>query len=239
MLVLRIGQDNEGNPMTMKRIVEIVAARMPYPMKLLNIQADCNSPTIQKNLLGKNASIFENEPLKTEWVLIGKEFVNGTLGQDYAHQTLKLYEMMKERNLMTAEEERENIHLENKLKQLYEKAGINWNNQSIDDEDKCQENWISVVREIADLPINRRHRRKLVGILFDWVVRFMSRNGEGGQLEKCLDYSNSLSVYGPVALGDFNIGGGFLWWHSAEPVPDFEGALEGVGAVFSRSCLEK
>ena len=231
MLVLRIGQDNEGNPMTMKRILEIMAARMPEKEKLLYDQKKANEPALKDDCWFKDEDKepFIKAGLKTEWVLVGKEFAPNTINMNYARQTLELYKIMKERKLMTLEEEKENTGLENKLKQLCRKNGVNWETQNIDNRAKYDKNWAAVARELADLPINRKHRRSASGIVFDWAVRFKSRKGERGQLGALYDWSNSVSSAGSlVYLGPFGSNGGTV----AGSIP--AGRLGELGAVLLR-----
>jgi len=225
MLVLRISQDNEGNPMTMKRILEIMAPRMPKNEKLLNDQRSAGSSKPGNRSWMKEEPFFTQASLKTEWVLIGKEFVPNTIANNYAHQTLELYNEMKKRGLLTPEEAEENIDLENKLKELCVKMGVHWG-QDIDDHRKYDENWQEVARELASLPMNRKHRRSAVGILYDWVVRYKSRKGDGGQLGgSSYDAANSVSSSGElVSLGGF-------YFHGASVVvgkPDYNDDRSGV-----------
>jgi hypothetical protein len=213
MLVLRIGQDNEGRPMTLKRILEIMAARMPKGEKLLFNQKKADESALEDDCWYKDEDKepFTKDSLKTEWVLVGKEFAPNTTNMNYARQTLELYKTMKERKLMTPEEEKENIGLENMLKQLCEKMGVNWETQNIEDTDKYNNNWAAVARELANLPINQKHRRSAAGILFDWAVRFKSRKGDRGQLGSLYDWSNSVSSAGDlVDLGNFDSSGAYV-----------------------------
>jgi hypothetical protein len=215
MLVLRIGEDNEGRPMTMKRILEIMAERMPEGEKLLYKQIQANKPAKDHDFVYENEDneLFTKTGLKTQWVLVSKEFAPNTTNMNYALQTMELYKMMKERNLMTPDEEKENVDLENKLKQLCEKMAVNWETQNIDDIDKYRKNKKSVARELADLPINQKHRRSAIGILFDWVVRFKSRKGDRGQLVDLYDCSNTVSSSGLlVDIGLFGSTGAVVSW---------------------------
>jgi len=226
MLVLRIGQDNEGNPMTMKRILEIMAPRMPEGERLLYKQLHPGSAVIQSDSWYKDEPFFTQDSLKTEWVLIGKEFAPNTINNNLAHQTLELYNEMKRRGLLTKEEEKENIGLEKRLKELCEKMGVNWESQHVDNQEKCGKNRPEVSRELANLSINRKHRRSPVGILYDWAMRFKSRKGERGVLSGLMyDWSNTVTDPGSfVGLCDLNSDGGDVYRMRLDRI-DISGAI--------------
>jgi hypothetical protein len=236
MLVLRIGEDNESRPMTMKRILEIMAARMPTGEKLLYDQKKASEIALKDDCWFKDEDFFAKEGLKTEWVLIGKEFAPNTVNNNYAHQTLELYKMMKARNLLTPEEVKEYAGLEDGLKKLCKKMGLNWETQGTDDSDKYAKNWAAVARELANLPINQRHRRSFAGVLYDWVIRFKSRKGVRGQLgNNFYDWSNTVSSAGHLmTIGDFDSHGAYV--HGDDPGP----SDVRLGVVFVRgSSLHK
>jgi hypothetical protein len=233
ILMLRIGQDNEGRPMTMKKILEIIAPRMPKGEKLLAYQKNINLPEL-KDSLWDNEKCFNDESLKTEWVLIGKEFSPRTLNNNYARQTMELYNELRKRRLLSAKELKENAGLEQKLKVLCEKMGVNWETQKEESSAKFRENRDTVAKELAELAINQKHRRSGVGIVFDWAVRFLSRMGDRGQLGgRVTDWSNSIGPTGIcLAIGGFNPDGGHIDWYH----PGFRYT---AGAVLLRSRSDR
>ena len=230
MLVLRVGHDNEGNPMTMKRILEIMASRMPEGEMLLVGQKTAGSPLLQDDCWLKDKKLFTTDSLKTEWVLIGKEFAPYTENHNYFQQTWDLYLNMKERNLLTLAEEKENADLKNKLKQLSEKIGVNWETGP-DDSKKAHENMQEVAQELGNLPINQKHRRSMVGIFYDLVVRYKGREGERSPLRYIYDWSNTVHSGGILNIGYFTEDGADVRNYR----PEWGG---GRGVVFVRNSPE-
>ncbi|MBI5076811.1 hypothetical protein HZB94_00300 [Candidatus Falkowbacteria bacterium] len=147
-LVLRISQDSDGNPMTMKRINEIMQPRMDVDNegKLLHNTDWC-----------ENEGFYQNDSLRTEWRLIGGSFVpdvtsakdkegrytKGSTNNNYVHQTRLLRGYLKSIDSLTEAEGQECS--DEKLRRFSEQMGVDWDSQEITDEEKYNENW----REVA------------------------------------------------------------------------------------------
>ena len=200
MLILRVGRDGDGNPLTMEKINKIMEERMDKDKdgKLLYAVSWYKEETFYKKIL-----------LKTEWKLVGKNFVPDVLsekdkdekftkdsrGNNYIHQTRMLREYLKFTESLS-EEDTDNCSDE-VLKKLSEKMGVDWESQQITDSDRYDANWKEVAKELSELLINKNHRRMPVEVIYDWVLQFRKTEGRG-VLEKNYDWTATLSSYGEL-----------------------------------------
>ena len=183
MLVLRVESDGEGSPMTMERMNGLMQAILEE-----------DSEEEQEKLLYdigwyQTEDFFKNASLRTEWKLVGKNFVPDSTSKNYIEQTKVLRDYLMGLDSVSKEEQEECTDelLEGLRKMLDE------------DYDK---NWKEVARKLSELLINKNHRRIPAEILYDWVLQFRNRK-ERGILEANYDWSNTLSSDGRlVDLGD-------------------------------------
>jgi len=211
-LILRVSHDGEGNPMTMKRINEIMETRMDPKTegKLL-----CNTDWY------KDEEFYKNDPFKTEWKLVGSSFVpdvsssrdkegkhtKDTRNNNYIHQTRLLREYLKSigEDILTEEEEECS---DRELQKLSEQMGVAWDTQEITDKKKCDKNWRDVSRQLAKLKINQNHRRSATEILYDWVLMFKNLGKRGVLENNNNEWSNTLlSSGGIVDIGEIDVEG--------------------------------
>ena len=217
-LILRVSHDGEGNPMTMERINEIMETRMD-PKTEGRLLHDTSSY--------KDEEFFKNDPLKTEWKLVGTSFVpavssprdkegkhtKDTRYNNYFHQTRLLREYLKSvgEDILTEEEEEE--YSDRELQRLSEQTGVDWDTQRITDIEKYDKNYQDISRQLTKLKINQNHMRSVAEILYDWVLKFKNL-GDRGILETNYEWSNILLSSGYiVTLGDADVfGAGVYWW---------------------------
>ncbi|KKP56395.1 MAG: hypothetical protein UR50_C0003G0021 [Parcubacteria group bacterium GW2011_GWC1_34_10] len=183
MLVLRVESDGEGSPMTMERMNGLMQAILEE-----------DSEEEQEKLLYdigwyQTEDFFKNASLRTEWKLVGKNFVPDSTSKNYIEQTKVLRDYLMGLDSVSKEEQEECTD------ELLE--GL----QKMLDED-YDKNWKEVARKLSELLINKNHRRIPAEILYDWVLQFRNRK-ERGILEANYDWSNTLSSDGRlVDLGD-------------------------------------
>lgn len=176
ILVLRVESDREGSPMTMERMNEIMQT----------ILAEGDEEEQEKLLYDTDwyseEDFFKNASLKTEWRIVGKNFVPDSTSKNYIEQTKVLRDYLLGLDSVSKEEQEEctDEFLEGLQKMLDE------------DYDK---NWKEVARKLSELLINKNHRRIPAEILYDWVLQFRNKK-ERGILEANYDWSNTLSSYG-------------------------------------------
>src|SRR3989344_1031362 len=176
MLVLRVESDGEGSPMTMERMNGLMQAILEE-----------DSEEEQEKLLYdigwyQTEDFFKNASLRTEWKLVGKNFVPDSTSKNYIEQTKVLRDYLMGLDSVSKEEQEECTD------ELLE--GL----QKMLDED-YDKNWKEVARKLSELLINKNHRRIPAEILYDWVLQFRNRK-ERGILEANYDWSNALSSDG-------------------------------------------
>ena len=176
MLVLRVESDGEGSPMTMERMNGLMQAILEE-----------DSEEEQEKLLYdigwyQTEDFFKNASLRTEWKLVGKNFVPDSTSKNYIEQTKVLRDYLMGLDSVSKEEQEECTD------ELLE--GL----QKMLDED-YDKNWKEVARKLSELLINKNHRRIPAEILYDWVLQFRNRK-ERGILEANYDWSNTLSSDG-------------------------------------------
>jgi len=202
MLVLRVSVDGEGNPMTMKRMNEIMAGRMDAAEgKLLYSQKEQGKAGLQDDCWYENEAFFTSMPLKMEWKLVSKEFVADSTGKDYVGQTRVLRDHLQQIGALTPEEA--TGCSDRVLEQLFELMKTDWK---------------KAAGMLVDLGVNKNHRRAPVEILYDWLLRFKNRQ-ERGILEGKYDWSCALSSLGfLVAIGSADSPGvGVIRWLPGNP----------------------
>jgi hypothetical protein len=227
-LILRVSHDAEGNPMTMQRILKIMAGRIPKKEKLLASQNALGAEDLSDDCWYRTEEFFWKDALKFEWVLVGKDFVPETTSKNYVEQTLEIYKYLQNRKILTKSEKTEYAGLEESLKGLCFEMGVDWKAQEVVDKPKYNKNWPEVAKKLSELPINQKYRRTAAGVLFDWLMNFKASNGRG-KLENFYDWSNTVSSAGDlVDLGDFDSTGANV--HGYDPGTRFAR----LGVVFLR-----
>ena len=176
MLVLRVKSDGTGSPMTMQRMNEIMETIL-----------EKDSEEEQEKLLYdtdwyKEEDFFKNSSLKTEWRIVGREFIPDSTSKNYIEQTKILRDHLF--GLKSLSEEEKTECTDELLEEL----------QKMLDED-YDKNWQEVAKKLSELLINKNHRRIPAEILYDWILRFKNRK-EIGILEENYDWSNTLSSDG-------------------------------------------
>lgn len=173
MLVLRVAKDISGKPMTMQRIQELAEPLMltAGEGKLL-FKVDWYA----------NESFYTSESLRTEWKLVGKDFVPDTKDKDYIDQTKVLRDFLKSIGELSPQEEAECT--DKKLKEI---------RKVMDGGD-----WQKASQMLADLLVNKNHRRTMAEAEYDFVMRFMN-NSDRHQLERNYDWTNTRSSDGYLA----------------------------------------
>ena len=94
MLVLRVESDGAGSPMTMERMNEIMQTIL-----------EKDSEEKQEKLLYdtdwyKSEDFFKNVYLKTEWKIVGKDFIPDSKSKNYIEQTAPLIKYYKKKNIL-------------------------------------------------------------------------------------------------------------------------------------------
>ncbi|HBD24755.1 MAG: hypothetical protein A2566_00340 [Candidatus Zambryskibacteria bacterium RIFOXYD1_FULL_40_13] len=188
MLVLRVESDGSGSSITMQRMNEIMQTIL-----------EKDSEEEQEKLLYDTnwyheEDFFKNASLKTEWRIVGKEFIPDSTSKNYIEQTKILRDYLFGLESLSEEEKSECTDelLEGLQKML---------------DDDYDKNWQEVAKKLSELLVNKNHRRIPAEILYDWVLQFRNRK-DRGILEENYDWSNTLSSDGGLVYVGYADRGG-------------------------------
>jgi hypothetical protein len=101
-LVLHIKEDNEGNKITGKQLLKIMAKRM-RDNKLLYSQKSAGSPELKDDCRYKDEKFFKENHLKTEWRVMKKEEIPNTRDINHVEQTRILRDHLEELGVVPEE----------------------------------------------------------------------------------------------------------------------------------------
>lgn len=179
ILVLRVNQDPEGQPLTMQKMNEMLQAKF---------QADGKGKILWQVDWYANEDFFTKDTPKVEWKLISKDVVPNSTSKNYIEQTRTLRDYLREHGLVTEEELAECS--DEKLQQIREFLEIDPNN-----------NWKETARQLSELQVNKNHRRIPAEALYDGLLVFGSSNER--LLEHRYDWTATTSSDGGlVYFGD-------------------------------------
>ncbi len=197
MLILRIGKDRTGKPFTMKRLNEIGQPRMTKDEGKLLFDTDWY----------KDEAFYKNAAFETKWVLAKKEFVPDSAGKDYIEQTRVLRDYLKGIDAIPDSELRE-----------CSDAVLDTIRKTMGSDSK------KASQQLADLLINKNHRRSPAEILYDWMLRLKNRTE--CTLENTYDWSSArTSGGGLVSFGDAGAEGALVSGYSPDNSYDFLGVV--------------
>lgn len=163
MLILRVETDGNGKPLTMERIHEL--AKNGISDKLL-YDIDWY----------KNEPFFKEEKIQARWVRVTKECINNSLNKDYIEQTRILRDSLKKVNALT-DEEIEACSDKN-LDKIREFMNENYD-----------KNWKKAAEQLAELAVNKNHRRTVTEAFYDFILRF--KNTAERSLFYTYDWTNT------------------------------------------------
>ena len=172
-LILRF----EYNGMTMLEMKAMMESRM---------DKDEEGKLFYDQDLYRDEAFFKEHSLKTEWKLVGKEFVPDSTGKNYIEQTKILRDYLIGLESLSEEEQKECT--DDLLKELQDMLDKDW-----------EKNWKEVAKRLSELLLNKNHRRTPAEIIYDWILQFRNRK-ERGILEKNWDWSNALSSDGKLVI---------------------------------------
>ncbi len=171
MLVLRVGKDRAGKPLTMKRIHEIGQPRMGFD----------EGKMLYDTAWYKDEAFYKDAALQTEWALVGKNFVPDSTGKDYIEQTRVLRDHLKKIGGLTDDEFKEcSDDILDRIRKLV-------------DSDRT-----AASGQLAELMVNKNHRRSPAEALYEWTLRL--RNKKERTLESTYDWTSGRASDGDLVL---------------------------------------
>lgn len=169
-LILRVAEDDAGNPMTMERMMRLMAGRMSDYVRVLSYQKSINDD-VQDDCWYKDENFMRKDTPKLEWVLVGGDFVRKSLGANYAGQTLAIYNELKARGLLTDLEKMQFLKTSDDVLKIDSEAVAYDDADSDKKFDQFDFDEIDIqLKKVAALPINQNYRRRIIEVFYDLLV---------------------------------------------------------------------
>ena len=189
MLVLHINRDAQGNPLTGKRMNEIVQPKLTAAKKgklLFKVDWYATEP------------FYTTAVSKPEWTLVTRDLLPNSTALDYADQTKLLRETLSAQLGLTQAEKDAIAQADDAtLARLKQDA-------SSDDVAICK----PVAQALAALKVNQNHRRSLPDVFFDHATLLETQNTRLFNGQALHDWTNDQSSFGSlVGVGSADSGG--------------------------------
>lgn len=198
MLILRVETDADGKLLSMDHINELAKGRVSGKL-LYDID------------WYKDESFFKKEKPRVGWALVSKECIDNSRDKDYIEQTRVLRDSLEKIGALSDEELEECS--DEKLDEIKK-----FMNKDYD------ENWKKAAEQLAELAINKNHRRTPVEALYDFVLRFKST--EERSLESTYDWTNTRTSDGRlVNAGHADSSGAHVYRYEPRYSDDFLGVV--------------
>ena len=211
MLVLTVNKDNEGNSLTMARMLELTASEFTdpetgKPAKLLYHQKQACSSELENDAWYKDEPFYKEQAPLLRWRLVGKKPLLMTLTPDYGGQAKETINYPEQTKILRD-------HLKS-IGALSDDEEAECSDETLDKITKTMSSDLKkAAKMLSELKINQNHRRTPAEILYD-ILLFAKNNNER-LLTNVYDWSNTVtSGGGLVDVGDFDVGGvGVSRWY--------------------------
>jgi len=221
MLVLRVEKTEDGKPMSLEAMIDIIQKRWDKEGKGKLLYTDNE----YKNWKERTGADFCQKAPRAGWTLVSKELLPQSTSKNYAQQTEVTVAYLKD-----------TVFKDMEIPEEYEEAFQEWEQVKQTDKniqellrnpDNPKYDWQEAAKELSELKITQLTRQSIQETIYDLAL-YYDKNG------KCLlpnvyTWSNSRSTDGRlVSLGDFGARGvGGRGW-----APD--GRDGGLGVLLSR-----
>jgi len=209
MLVLRVDKAADGEPLTMKKIQEVIGGKM---------EASGKGPLRYPDDWYKDEDLFTKERPAPGWTLTTKETVPGSASKDYIGQAEVMVAYLKDE-----------VFAGSDIPPAYEEAIREFEEQKAEIAGLVSSHWQQASQRLADLKITRLTRKSAAETLYDMAVAF-EETGER-LLERGYSWTKTRSSVGYlVFVGFFDSDGALV--SRDRPGYAYGGPL---GVSFSRS----
>ena len=204
-LILRIGEDGSGTPMTIEHMAELTA---PW------IEEKGLDRLFEPSGYIEGDEVYTSDTPKLEWKLVGDSFPTHSEEQEHLRYFLQTQELRRYLDsLGVISEDVVEESSDDELAILAISAGIDWSSGKIRDEDQLKKQERAVLDKLSSFAINARHRRSAVEIVYDWVVQ-LRKNDKSVVMGESVEDSRSFSQNFPekyITVGDITTGGIFMY----------------------------
>jgi len=217
MLVLRVEKTEDGKPMSMEAMIDIIQKRWDKEGKGKLLYTDNE----YKNWKERTGADFSQKSPRTGWAFVSKELLPQSTSKNYAQQTEVMVAYLKD-----------NVFKDMEIPEEYEEAFQEWEQVKQTDKniqellrnpDNPKYDWQQAAKELAELKITQLTRQSIQETIYDLAL-YYDKNGKR-LLPNVYTWSNSRSTGGTlVDLGGFDAKGvlGDRW------TPDNRGGDLGV-----------
>jgi hypothetical protein len=200
MLVLRVEKTEDGKPMSLEAMIDIIQKRWDKEGKgkLLYTENE------YKNWKERTGADFGQKSPRTGWGLVSKELLPQSTSKNYAQQTEVMVAYLKD-----------NVFKDMEIPEEYEEAFQEWEQIKQTDKniqellrnpDNPKYDWQQAAKELAELKITQLTRESIQETIYDLAL-YYDKNGKR-LLPNVYTWSNSRSTDGRlVSLGAFDAGG--------------------------------
>ena len=221
MLVLRVEKTEDGKPMSMEAMIDIIQKRWDKEGKGKLLYTDNE----YKNWKERTGADFSQKSPRTGWAFVSKELLPQSTSKNYAQQTELMVAYLKD-----------NVFKDMEIPEEYEEAFQEWEQVKQTDKniqellrnpDNPKYDWQQAAKELAELKITQLTRQSIQETIYDLAL-YYDKNGKR-LLPNVYTWSNSRSSDGYlVLLGYFDAKGvnGNRW------TPD--NRYGGLGVLLSR-----
>ena len=208
MLVLRIDQTADGQPLTMKEMNELLEKK---------IKAEGKGKILYQVDWYKDEDFFTKDTPRLSWALVSKKEIPDSTSKNYVQQTEKIAEYLRNQVFKDVE-----------IPTEYQEAIDEFEAKQADIAAILTSNWQEAAKQLSELKINQLTRQSPADALYDWLMYLQNNNGR--LMEDKYTWTSRRAPDGElVSFGDSDAdGSGVVHWTPG-------GASGILGVVFSRS----
>ena len=200
MLVLRVEKTEDGKPMSLEAMIDIIQKRWDKEGKGKLLYTDNE----YKNWKERTGADFSQKSPRTGWAFVSKELLPQSTSKNYAQQTEVMVAYLKD-----------NVFKDMEIPEEYEEAFQEWEQVKQTDKniqellrnpDNPKYDWQQAAKELAELKITQLTRQSIQETIYDLAL-YYDKNGKR-LLPNVYTWSNSRSTGGYlVYLGGFGAKG--------------------------------
>ena len=206
MLLLRVDRTEDGKPMSLEAMINIIQKRWDKEGKGKLLYTDNK----YKNWKERTGADFSQKSPHTGWAFVSKELLPQSTSKNYAQQTELMVAYLKD-----------NVFKDMEIPEEYEEAFQEWEQAKQTDKniqellhnpDNPKYDWQQAAKELAELKITQLARQSIQETIYDLAL-YCDTNGKR-LLPNVYAWSNSRSTGGElVYLGGFDAKGvyGYGW----------------------------
>ncbi|MBI3685141.1 hypothetical protein HY250_01935 [Candidatus Azambacteria bacterium] len=200
MLVLRVEKTEDGKPMSLEVMIDIIQKRWNKEGKGKLLYTDDE----YKNWKERTGADFSQKAPRAGWTLVSRELLPQSTSKNYAQQTELMVAYLKD-----------TVFKDMEIPEEYEEAFQEWEQAKQTDKniqellrnpDNPKYDWQQAAKELAELKITQLTRQSIQETIYDLAL-YYDKNGER-LLPNVYTWSNSRSPEGElVDLGEFDAEG--------------------------------